>query len=101
MQTGQMWVLGSAPYSLGQLQKAFVLVSSWTWVSMPMTASNSTSALVTDGASAATAAALVATLGLPLLLCWALPRWWALKALCAGLGAACSSSSDETAAPCW
>ena len=39
MHTGQTWALGSAPYWLAQLQKAFVWVLSCTCVSMPMTAS--------------------------------------------------------------
>lgn len=38
-QTGQTWVLGGAPYSFLHLQKAFVLVLSCIWHSMPMTAS--------------------------------------------------------------
>lgn len=42
MQTGQMWVLGSEPYSLAQLQKALVAVASWTCVSIPIVASNCT-----------------------------------------------------------
>ena len=41
MQTGHMLVFGSSPYPLLQLQKAFVLVSNWTWVSIPITASYS------------------------------------------------------------
>ena len=36
--TGQTCVLGGAPYSLGQLQKALVRVLSWMWHSMPITA---------------------------------------------------------------
>jgi hypothetical protein len=38
-QTGQIWVLGSAPKSVGQPQNIFVLVPSSTWVSRPMTGS--------------------------------------------------------------
>lgn len=37
-QTGQTCVLGGAPYSLGQLQKALVRVLSCMWHSMPITA---------------------------------------------------------------
>jgi hypothetical protein len=100
MQTGQMWVLGSAPYSLAQLQKALVLVSSWTWVSMPMTASNSTSALVAAAGASATADALVEPPRPLLQLCCALlVGWCAVKALCAGMGAACWRR-DEMAAHC-
>jgi len=38
-QTGQTWVFGSAPKSVGQPQNIFVLVPSSTWVSRPMTGS--------------------------------------------------------------
>src|SRR4051812_16712327 len=38
--TGQTWVLGSAPNAALQPQKIFVAVSSWAWISRPMTASN-------------------------------------------------------------
>ena len=41
-QTGQTCVLGGAPYSLGQLQKALVRVLSWMWHSIPITASYTT-----------------------------------------------------------
>ena len=39
-QTGQIWVLGSAPNSVGQPQNIFVRVPSSTCVSRPMTGSN-------------------------------------------------------------
>jgi hypothetical protein len=39
MHTGQIFVFGSSPYWLGQLQKALLRVSSCTCVSMPITAS--------------------------------------------------------------
>ena len=38
-QTGQTWVLGSPPKSVGQLQKILVFVFSSTWTSQPMTTS--------------------------------------------------------------
>ena len=38
-QTGQTWVLGSAPKSVGQPQNILVLVPSSTWVSRPITGS--------------------------------------------------------------
>jgi hypothetical protein len=39
-QTGQTWVLGSAPsYAVEQPQNIFDAVRSWQWTSMPMTAS--------------------------------------------------------------
>jgi hypothetical protein len=38
-QTGQTWVLGSAPKVAGQAQNILVAVLSSQWVSMPMTVS--------------------------------------------------------------
>ena len=38
-QTGQTWVLGSAPKTVGQAQNILVMVPSSQWVSMPMTVS--------------------------------------------------------------
>ena len=38
-QTGQTWVLGSAPNTVGQAQNILVTVPSSQWVSMPMTVS--------------------------------------------------------------
>src|SRR3954471_17345840 len=37
--TGQTFVFGGAPNVVGQLQKALVAVSSWTWTSSPITTS--------------------------------------------------------------
>src|SRR5262245_27455346 len=45
-QTGQVCVLGGAPNSSGQPQNIFVLVWSWTWISRPMTVSNSVVSLI-------------------------------------------------------
>jgi hypothetical protein len=38
-QTGQTWVLGGAPKSVGQPQNIFVRVPNSTWVSRPITGS--------------------------------------------------------------
>ena len=43
-QTGQVWVLGSAPKVVSQPQNILEAVPSSTWVSRPMTGSNSVSA---------------------------------------------------------
>jgi hypothetical protein len=40
-QTGQTWVLGSAPNLVEQEQKILVRVFNWEWTSRPMTGSNS------------------------------------------------------------
>src|SRR3954471_9190166 len=40
-QTGQVRVLGSSPKLSSQPQNIFVRVSSWTWISRPMTGSSS------------------------------------------------------------
>ncbi len=43
-QTGQTWVLGSAPNTVGQPQNILVVVPSSTWVSRPITGSYRVSA---------------------------------------------------------
>src|SRR5690349_12357440 len=45
-QTGQVCVLGGAPNSSGQPQNILVLVWSWTWISRPMTVSNSVDSVI-------------------------------------------------------
>ena len=40
-QTGQVRVLGGSPKDSAQPQNIFVFVASWTWISRPMTGSNS------------------------------------------------------------
>ena len=57
MQVGQQCVLGSSPYTAAHRQNALVLQLSWTWVSMPITASNCTSASAPVFSEAASAEA--------------------------------------------
>src|SRR3954451_12748572 len=40
-QTGHVWVFGGSPKVSSQPQNIFVRVSSWTWISRPMTGSYS------------------------------------------------------------